>query len=246
MQTMTTSFTVSQVTDEASLVQACSVRAQSYGHHLPSLRESFAEHDAMDESASCTTYLATDKFSGQAVGSLRIQLGAPGRPLMLEASYELAAGTAGSTRAELTRMSVLPGADPLVRLLLWKTGFYFCLANQVQCMVIGARRPALIRQYKGLGFTELTREPVVFAHAGGLPHSVLHFDVRSAERRWYQDSHELYRFMFNTHHPDMDVMGPRWRPGPSKAAQREAQRSLVQATTLPGASSAPNHLVSMA
>jgi hypothetical protein len=212
MQTMTMGFTVQPVHDDNTLAQACMVRAMSYGHHLPSLRDSFAQPDAMDESTSCSSFVATDKASGQAIGTLRIQRGCAAQPLMLEASFELPPELAQCTRAELTRMSVLPGADPLTRLLLWKAGFYFCLANQIQCMVIGARRPALIRQYKSLGFSEITQSPVPFAHAGGLPHSVLLFDVRSAERLWFQNNHALYTFMFDTHHPDMQVMAPTWRP----------------------------------
>jgi hypothetical protein len=212
MTTTSMSFTVAPVGNDEQLRQACAVRAASYGHHVPALGRSFAEPDALDESGAATSFLALDKLTGRAVGTLRVQMGSAEQPLMLESSYALPGELPSQTRAELTRMSVLPKADPLIRLLLWKAGYYFCLAKQIQCMVIGARRPALIKQYKHLGFSELTEAPVPFAHTGGMPHSVLHFDVRSAERRWHHSNHALYGFMFATHHPDMDVIGPVWKP----------------------------------
>jgi len=222
METMTLSFGVRPIASDWALADACTVRAKCYGHHLPALKDTYAAPDPMDESGSCTSFLAFDKLSGAPLGTVRVQLSTLG-PLMLESSYEVPEWMAPRTRAELTRLSVLPGADPLVRLMLWKAGYYYCLANQIQCMVIGARRPALIRQYQGLGFELLTDEPVLFAHAGGLPHSVLWFDVRAAERRWFETDHPLYHFMFTTHHPDLDLFGPRWRP--DVAAAQSAARS---------------------
>lgn len=241
MQTMTTGFTVFPVADDSELEEACRVRASCYGHHVPALRESFAQPDALDESDTCTSFLARDKASGQPLGTLRVQVGHADQPLTLEASYALPGALPEQTRAELTRMSVMPGANPLVRLLLWKAGFYFCLAKQIQCMVIGARRPALIRQYQSLGFTELTDVPVPFAHAGGMPHSVLYFDVRAAERHWHAQNHPLYRFMFATHHPDMDVVGSIRR----RRARSEDQWSAATGTRWPEAKSAPSQRVSM-
>jgi hypothetical protein len=242
MQTMTTSFTVQPVASDEALAMACEVRALSYGHHVPDLRASFAQPDALDESGTCVTFLATEKLTGKPIGTLRIQLGHREQPLLLEASWPMPPELELTTRAELTRMSVLRRADPLVRLLLWKAGFYFCLANQTECMVIGARLPALIRQYKGLGFTDLTHSAVPFAHAGGLPHHVLHFDVRSAERRWFNNHHTLYEFMFTTHHPDLHVMGPRWRPAVAGADQR----SVAQVAGRAGTSAEPSQRLSIA
>lgn len=240
MQTMTTSFTVRPVTSAAELDEACTVRAESYGHHVPALRSEFAEPDALDEDPACTSFIARDKASGLAVGTLRVQLGHVAQPLMLESSHALAPELAAQTRAELTRMSVLPGADALVRLVLWKAGLYFCLANQVQCMVIGARRPALIRQYQSLGFAAVSASAVPFAHAGGLPHWVLHLDVRSLERRWHAENHAMHGFMFDTHHPDLSVIGTAWRPVSTD------QCPDISGIRLDAEKSAPSQRVSMA
>ncbi len=258
MQTMSTSFFVHPVASHEALEAACQVRALSYGRHVPSLRERFSAPDLLDEGGGCTSFIAVDKASHAPLGTLRVQTGHREQPLLLEASFELSEGLAAQTRAELTRLSVLPKADPLVRLLLWKAGLYFCLANQVQCMVIGARLPALIRQYKSLGFTELTTAPVIFGHAGGMPHHVLHLDVRMLERRWHACNHVMHRFMFDTHHPDLDVIGTRWRPKPALldlAADRAdravsggqlAQASMAQEATFAGVISVPSQRVSVA
>lgn len=229
METMTLSFGVRPIASDRALAAACAVRAHCYGHHVPALRDAYSEPDLLDESGTCTNFLAFDKTSGDPVGTVRIQLNTFGVPLLLESSFEMPEWMQPRTRAELTRLSVLPGADPLVRLMLWKAGLYYCLANQIQCMVIGARRSALIRQYQGLGFEELTSAPVPFAHAAGLPHSVLWLDVFAVERRWHQTNHPLYRFMFRTHHPDLDLFGQRWRPTP--LAQRERSEAAAGASS---------------
>lgn len=210
MDTMTLPFRIRPVASELQMRLACNVRSAAYGHHLPALRDAYTHADGMDRSGTCASFLAVDKATDRPVGTVRIQLSTLGPPLTLESSFSLPSWLQEEPRAELTRMSVVTGADPLVRLALWKTGFYFCLANQIRAMVIGARKPALIRQYKSLGFLEVTERPVPLDHAGGLAHSILWFDVRAAERTWHQASHPLYRFMFDTLHPDMDLFGPRW------------------------------------
>lgn len=43
------------------------------------------------------------------------------------------------------------------------------------------------------------------AHAGGLPHHILAFDVTSAERVWHGISHPLYEWMVRTYHPTINV-----------------------------------------
>jgi len=220
MRTMTLSFSVRPVDSDAAMAQACAVRAQGYGRQLPALASRFAQPDALDESGTCCTFLATDKTSGVAMGTVRVQVGCAGRPLMVESALELPAWLQQRPRAEFTRLAVVPGADPLVRMVLWKLGWCYCMANQVQCVVIGARQPTLIRQYQTLGFEMLGAAPVPFAHAGGLLHSVLWLDLREAGRLWYDTRHPLFEFMSSTHHPDLEVCGPRWRPGAAPRAQR--------------------------
>lgn len=41
--------------------------------------------------------------------------------------------------------------------------------------------------------------------SGGIPVRLMSFEVISAERRWYQTSHPLYKFMFSDYHPDIEI-----------------------------------------
>jgi hypothetical protein len=92
--------------------------------------------------------------------------------------------------------------------MLVKACYLYAVAAQIRWLVIGARSPALIRIYHGLGFADLLApgERVPLAHAGGLPHQVLAFDVVSAERTWHGLRHNLYPFMVETWHPDLQLM----------------------------------------
>jgi hypothetical protein len=71
--------------------------------------------------------------------------------------------------------------------------------------VIGARSDALVRLYKRLGFTDALDAPLPLAHAGGLQHHVLAFDVVAAERTWHAGQHGLYGLMVETFHPDLQL-----------------------------------------
>jgi hypothetical protein len=118
---------------------------------------------------------------------------------------------AGHARAEITRLAIVPGADALVRPMLIKACWMYAVAAQIRTLVIGARSAALVRIYKALGFVDLladaqgTRQ-VPLAHAGGLPHNVLVFDVVAAERQWHAARHALYDFMVGTWHPDLQLI----------------------------------------
>ena len=139
---------------------------------------------------------------------MRIQLGAFG-PLALEHSVCLPDWLVNRPRAQISRLAVLAGADPLVRLCLMKAGYRYCLATQVRWMVIGARSEALIRGYRGLGFKNVF-EPgtwVQLASAGGLPHQILAFDVSGAKAAWQATRNRLYGFMFESGH-DADLQLP--------------------------------------
>jgi hypothetical protein len=194
---------------EADLRAACRVRAASYGHHLPHLRAAFSEPDELDWNPDTTVFLATDKDTGQAVGTARLVTNAR-RPLQIEQSAVLPEPLGDRMLAEITRLSVLPGHDdPRVKLGLMKATYLYSLARQVHWMVIGARSEGLIRQYRRLGFTDLLPDGtmVPLAHAGNLPHRVLGFDVIAAERNWHAAQHPFYDFMVRAYHPDIELFG---------------------------------------
>lgn len=209
MPIATLSFSVSPVTQAADLRALCEVRANSYGHHLPGLREALVNPDEIDYSPSTVNFLARDKRTGAAIGGMRVQVGDIAPPL-IETCVRVPDDMQGDLRAELARFSAVAGADPLVKIGLMKAAFIHCLSRQVQWMVIGARSEALCRTYRALGFTPLVdgAEPTPLTYAGGIPHHVLKFNVQTAERRWHASNHRLHAFMFSTHHPDILINPP--------------------------------------
>ena len=206
MTKSTLGFSVQLATNDADLRDACEVRAQAYGHHLPQVRQQFAEPDAQDRHRATAIVLCRDKQSDQPTGTLRIQRSTC-TPLQLESSVILPRWLAEQPKAELTRLAVTRGADALTRLMLMKASYLYCLANQVRWMVIGARSDALIRIYRRLGFRDVleSADRVPLQHAGGLLHCILAFDVTAAERTWLAARHGLYSFMIETFHPDLQL-----------------------------------------
>ncbi|HMO48722.1 MAG TPA: hypothetical protein PKB14_22195 [Rubrivivax sp.] len=193
----------------ADLLDACAVRAQAYGHHVPEMGGRLAEPDALDLADGTTVFLCRDKTSGRATGTMRVQTSHAG-PLMMEDSVALPDWLAATPRAEITRLAVAVGADPLTKLCLMKVSYLFCMAQQVQWMAIGARNEALIRNYRRLGFVDAFGGGVLvpLAHTGGLLHRILAFDVLAAERAWAAARHPLYGFMVRTQHADLLLESP--------------------------------------
>jgi len=213
MPTSSLGFTVTLARDLHTLRQACALRAVAYAHHLadrPEMASALAEPDATDLAPGTAVLVCRDKKSAQIVGTARIQRNHP-QPLPIEDSVVLPEALAGRTRAEITRLAIRPGADALLRPMLVKACWLYAVAAQIQTLVIGARSAALVRIYKGLGFTDLRADApgarqVPLAHAGGLAHHVLSFDVVSAERQWHATRHAWYAFMVQTWHPDLELI----------------------------------------
>lgn len=233
MSTTHLGFTVTIARDLHTLRQACAVRAAAYGHHLSEqagMAQALAEPDAADLAAGTAVLVCRCKTSGQVIGTARIQRNHP-LPLPIEASVLLPEPLAGHARAEITRLAIQAGADSLLRPMLVKACWMYAVAAQIRTLVIGARSAALLRIYKGLGFSDLladesgTRQ-VPLAHAGGLPHHVLVFDVVSAERQWHGAQHKLYDFMVQTWHPDLQLI-PDAAPTLRVAAALRLRRRLA-------------------
>jgi len=210
MATTWMGFTTCIARSQQALIDASSVRAEAYGHHVPDMGSRLAQPDAVDLLPGTTVLVCRDKASGQVAGTARIQRNQPS-PLQIEHSCDMPEALAGQHLAEITRLAIRPGADVLMRPMLVKACYLFAVASQVRWLVIGARSPALIRIYRGLGFADLLGEghQVPLAHANGLPHSVLAFNVVTAERTWHAARHGLYSFMVETFHPDLQLVAER-------------------------------------
>jgi hypothetical protein len=167
----------------------------------------------LDFAPGTTVFLCRAKADGRATGTMRIQSNACG-PLLMESSLSLPPWLHRGARAEITRLAVRVGADPLTRLSLWKASYLYCIANQLHWMVVGARNDALIRNYVRLGFVDVFSpdEQMPLAHTGGLPHRIMAFDTTSAQRRWGEMRHPLYQFVFETLHADLDASRTRRAP----------------------------------
>jgi hypothetical protein len=199
-------FTLRTARTRADLLDACRVRGHAYGRHLPQMAVPLTRPDALDGQPGTALLIARDKADGCAIGTLRIQRNLA-QPLQLESSLILPQRFAQTSRAEITRLAVLPGAPSQVRLLLMKACYLYGLASQVRWLLIGARSEPLIRIYRQLGFEDVlgADDRVPLAHAGGLPHRILAFDIVAAERTWLAAGHGLYPFMIETWHPDLQL-----------------------------------------
>ncbi len=195
-------------TTEADFAEARAIRAAAYGHHDPELGAHFGAPEALDTEEGSAVFICRDKATGEGVGTMRIQTNAFG-PLVLESSVQLPPRLAERSRAQISRLAIVAGADPIVKLALMKVSYQYCLALGVRWMVIGARKPALIRNYLSLGFQDVFEggEWVPLASGGGLPHRMLALDVAGAQANWLATRNRLYGFMVETRHADLQVVG---------------------------------------
>jgi hypothetical protein len=197
-------FRLEVVSSTQDLLDACAVRALAYGHHMPDMAAQLAQPDELDFAAGTTVFICRDKETGLATGTMRIQSSTCG-PLLMERSLSLPDWIACDTRAEVTRLAVRVGADPLTRLSLWKASYQFCMANGLHWMAVGARNEALIRNYRRLGFVDVfaNDQLMPLAHTAGLPHRIMAFDAGAALRRWRETGHPLYGFFIETEHAEL-------------------------------------------
>jgi hypothetical protein len=199
-------FTIEVVGSAEALQAAVQVRQAAYARHLPAFSAQLAEPEAADLEPGVAVLLARSKLDHSPLGSMRIQTNAL-RKLPLENTVELPGWLADSHLAEATRLGVTQaGVGRLVKTALFKGFYLYCIANEIEHMVVTARMP-IDRQYERLLFKEVFpgRGPIPFRHVGNLPHRVLTFDMLQAERTWQESSHPLLDFMCHTYHPDIHI-----------------------------------------
>ncbi|HEY0819146.1 MAG TPA: hypothetical protein VGD46_10235 [Rhizobacter sp.] len=198
-------FKVKLVCDEAQLLRVQALRQAAYGRHLPEQAEAFGQADAQDRTPGTVIFYAEDKASGALVGSVRIQSNRYA-PLQIEGSIELPVAQQGRMLAEITRLCVLPGYEPKVRVALLKAVHLYCIAMQIGGVVAGSRR-SLLRTYLCLGFADLYGDERLcpLRHAGGLPHRVLFRDTLAADSQLRASRPQDYDFVFREFHPDIEV-----------------------------------------
>lgn len=203
------------VTD-ADMAQAGCVREAAYGHHLGQTMANFAmSADPLDRAPGTVVLLCVDKATGKTIGTVRIQPASQGGTLLIERSVILPRSLAAQSRAEVTRLAVLPGASSLVKLYLMRAVYQYCEAHDIAWLVIAARNEALSRSYRHLGFKDFLApgQMVPLAHAGHLPHFVFTMDMRSIKAEWRRTGHRLHAFMFEEMRGDL----PGWHHQPAQS-----------------------------
>lgn len=213
-------FTVRTVDSDERLRKAVSIRHRAYGRHVPSLAELLRIPEPNDHDPGCVVLVAESKLDGEPLGTLRIQTNRF-RPLAIEASVALPASLADCSLAEATRLGVSEGRiGHIVKTMLFKAFYQYCLEAGIDWMVIGARAP-LDRMYERLLFGDVfPGAPLVpLKHAGNIPHRILAFEIATADERWRAARHPMYDLFVNTRHPDIDIgdavpeyMHPAMRP----------------------------------
>lgn len=200
-------FTVRVVRSEEQLRKAVLVRSAAYTRHVPEFGRLLSRPEHYDREPGALVLLCESKLDGAPVGSLRIQTNHH-ESLALENSILLPNRFRDCSLAEITRLSVAEGRESrLVTTVLVKASYLLSVALQVEWIVICARRP-LDRRYLDLKFEDIFPDAqfVPMPHIGDLPHRILGFEVRTAERRWHESQHHLYDFMARTYHPDIQVL----------------------------------------
>jgi len=199
-------FKIRIVRNNEQLSQAVLIRSEAYLRHVPTLGQTLAAPEAVDRDVDAIVLLAEAKSDGAPLGTIRIQTNFAS-PLSIQESVELPEYLQGRPLAGVSRLGVKSGPrGRIVKLALFKAMHRYCLAKQVEWLLIGAR-PPLDKDYINLGFTDVFEdgEPRALQSAKGIPHRILAFGALTAERRWFEASHPLYVFMFQRFHPDIEI-----------------------------------------
>jgi len=163
--------------------------------------------ETWDLRPNTTLLVAESRIDGEPLGSLRILASERGR-LMAEDRVELPAMLKTIPLAEASRLAVKAGRNStLVRLMLWKAFHRYCLAAQVETMLISVREP-VDRQYEWLGFHDALPGGARFSPDGRGPatHRLLQLGVFEAHDRSLRVGHPLHDFFFVERHPEIDLL----------------------------------------
>jgi hypothetical protein len=199
-------FTVRIVRTDEQLARAVRIRAEAYSRHVPTLGEILESPEGVDRDPNSIVFLAEGKNDGEPLGTIRIQTNFAA-PIPLETSIDLPDQFRGRPVAGVSRLAVKAGSrGRLVKVALFKALHRYCLAKQVEWILIGAR-PPLDQTYVDLGFYDMFEDRKLrpLATAAGVMHRILCFEVFTAERRWFELSHPLYLFMGQRFHPDIEI-----------------------------------------
>jgi hypothetical protein len=200
-------FTVRLVRTEADLDKAVQIRHAAYARHLePRLSEALRQSEPQDTMPGTVILLAESKLDGSPLGTMRIRTNTHG-PLALQESVDLPEWMQGKSLAEATRLGITQErVGRLVKVMLFKAYYLYCIEKGIDYMVITARSP-IDRQYDRMLFRDVHPGMgyVPLSHVFNLPHRVMFLDVFNAEANWDDADHPMLGFMCDTLHPDLRI-----------------------------------------
>lgn len=192
----------------SDIEEVVKLRVNCYGKHLPAIAEKLLKPEAYDYEFGCEIFVVKSKIDETVIGSLRTHANALA-PLPIQASIDLPSKFFGIRMVEGTRFCIKSGLNSsLVRAALLKAQFQYCESNQVAAMVAGGRKP-IDRMYDGLNFFDVAEKNAFYAmqHAGGFLHRAMYLPMATGQETWRANKHPLYKFFFETTHPDIDISG---------------------------------------
>lgn len=200
-------FTVRVVHTEDQLQKAVDIRHEAYARHIdPKLADALRKPEPTDTLPGVAILLAESKLDGSPLGTMRIQTN-EFRPLGMEKSIELPQWMQGQRLSEATRLGVSQDkVGRLVKTVLFKAYYQYCLANDIRYMVITARAP-IDRMYDRMLFQDVYHGMgyVPLEHVFNLPHRIMFLDVQKARTLWDEAHHPLLGYMCETVHPDIQI-----------------------------------------
>jgi hypothetical protein len=168
--------------------------------------------DAIDASPWTTVFICVDKISGQAVGTMRIQTRSQDQgELEMERYVALPSYLQNATCSEVTRLAAPVGADPFVRLALWKAAYLFSANQGISWIVMSVRKPSLVRAYERMGSKDVFPDRLEGFHlpyVGSMPHRIYALDIDNFYGFWSDSKHPLLEFMTATNHQDIVAVPP--------------------------------------
>jgi hypothetical protein len=197
-------FTVRLVGDAMSLEKVTKIRHESYARHLPQFASTLKTAEAADFEEGAVILIAESKIDGSALGTMRIQSNEK-NPLALEKSISLPISLKSCKTSEATRLAISSDrAGRMVKSLIFKAYYQYCIANNIEWMIIAGRSP-LDRMYEKLLFKDVFPNSgfIPLVHAGNLPHRIMCLRVDDVEPLWAAANHPLYQLFFKRTHPDL-------------------------------------------
>ena len=201
-------FRIKLVQNENELERAVSIRHAAYARHVPTFAATLTRPEAYDFEDGAVVLLAESKLDGSPIGTMRIKTNRH-TPLGLEQSVKLPEWLEYTSIAEATRLGIATGRmGMVVKTMLFKAFYQYCLQTGIEWMVITARAP-LDRQYEDLLLEDVYPDGgfIPMRHIGDMPHRVMALDVINARAKWTEARHPLLGFMCDTLHPDIDLSG---------------------------------------